>query len=69
MRSLHDVHEMDAYTAGHVCLSARFNRWTNLYEIRYGRYAIDDNRQYQHGGPTNLRGGIDTSGTCNRAIQ
>jgi hypothetical protein len=25
MRSLHDVHEMNAYRADHVCLSTRFN--------------------------------------------
>jgi hypothetical protein len=44
MRSLQDVHEMDAYRGGHVCLSVRMiqleNRWTGLYEIWYGRYAI-----------------------------
>jgi hypothetical protein len=43
-RSLHDVHEMKAYWAGHVCLSVRMiqleNRWMDLDEILYGRYAI-----------------------------
>jgi hypothetical protein len=50
MRSLHDVHEMNAYGAGYVCLfvrpSARMiqlrNRWTDLDEIWYGRHAIGD---------------------------
>jgi hypothetical protein len=44
MRSLHDVHQMNAYMADHVCLSVRMiqleNRWTDLDEIWYGRYAI-----------------------------
>jgi hypothetical protein len=48
MRSLHDVHEMNAHRAGHVCLSFRLsarmiqleNSWTDLGEIWYGRYAI-----------------------------
>jgi hypothetical protein len=46
MHSLHDVHEMNAYRAGHVCLSVRMiqleNHWTDLDEIWYGRYAIGD---------------------------
>jgi hypothetical protein len=46
MRSLHDVHEMNAHRAGHVCLSVRMiqleNRWTDLDEIWYGYYAIGD---------------------------
>jgi hypothetical protein len=46
MRSLHDVYEMDAYRAGHVCLSVRMiqleNRWTDFDEILYGRYAIGE---------------------------
>jgi hypothetical protein len=37
MRSLRDVHEMKAHTAGHVCLSVRMiqldNRWTDLDKI------------------------------------
>jgi hypothetical protein len=44
MRSLHDMHEVNAYRAGYVCLSVRMiqlvNRWTHLGEIWYGRYAI-----------------------------
>jgi hypothetical protein len=39
MRSLHNVHEMNTYRAGHVCLSIRViqleNRWTDLDEILY----------------------------------
>jgi hypothetical protein len=50
MRSLQDVHEMNAYVAGHVCLSVRLSvsmvqlekTWTDLDEIWYGRYAIGD---------------------------
>jgi hypothetical protein len=46
MRSLHDAHEMNAYRAGHVCLSVRMiqldNRWTDVDEIWYGRYATGD---------------------------
>jgi hypothetical protein len=46
MRSLHDVHEMNEYRAGHVCLSVRMihleNHWMDLDEIWYGRYAIGD---------------------------
>jgi hypothetical protein len=34
MRSSHDVHEMNAYRADHVCLSVRMiqleNHWTGL---------------------------------------
>jgi hypothetical protein len=50
MRSLHDLHEMNARRAGHVCVSARLiqlkkNRWTDLDEIWYGRYAIGDYRE------------------------
>jgi hypothetical protein len=41
VRSLHDVHEMNAFWAGHVCLSVCLsipmiqleNRWTDLHEI------------------------------------
>jgi hypothetical protein len=48
MRSLHDLHEMNTYRAGHVCLSVRLsvhiiqleNLWTDVDEICYGRYAI-----------------------------
>jgi hypothetical protein len=44
MRSLHDVHKINSYRAGHVCLSVRMirqeNRLTDLDEIWYGRYAI-----------------------------
>jgi hypothetical protein len=48
MRSLHDVHEMNAYRTDHVCLSVRLsvriiqlhNRWSNLDDICYGRNAI-----------------------------
>jgi hypothetical protein len=44
MRSLHDVHEMNAHRSGH--LSVRMiqleNRWTDLDEIWYGRYATGD---------------------------
>jgi hypothetical protein len=43
IRSLHDVHELNAYRPGLVCLSVRTikleNRWTDLDEIWYGRYA------------------------------
>jgi hypothetical protein len=46
MRSLHDVHEMNAYRASHVCLSVRIiileNCWTDLNKIWYGRYVIWD---------------------------
>jgi hypothetical protein len=46
MRSLHDVRDMDAYRADHVCLSIRMiqlkNHWTDLDEIWYGRYTIGD---------------------------
>jgi hypothetical protein len=46
MRSLHNVYNMNAYRAGHVCLSVRMiqqeNRWTDLDEIWYGRCAIGD---------------------------
>jgi hypothetical protein len=46
MRSLHNVHEMNAYRVGHVCLSIRMiqleNHWMDLDEIWYGRYAIGD---------------------------
>jgi hypothetical protein len=46
LRSLHDVHEMNAKRAGNVCLSVRMiqleNRWTDLDEICYGRYATGD---------------------------
>jgi hypothetical protein len=45
MCSLHDVHEMNAYSlVMFVCVSVRMiqleNRWTDLDEIWYGRYAI-----------------------------
>jgi hypothetical protein len=44
MRSLHDVHEMNAYRADHVRLSVRMiqleNRCTDLDEICQGRYAV-----------------------------
>jgi hypothetical protein len=40
MRSLHDVHEMNAYRAEHLSLSVRMiqfeNRSTDLNEIWYG---------------------------------
>jgi hypothetical protein len=47
MRSLHDVHEMYAYRADHVylyvcpsvCMIKLENRWMDLDEIWYGRYA------------------------------
>jgi hypothetical protein len=50
MRYSHDVLEMNAYRAGHVCLSVcpsvrmiqLENRWTDLDEIWYGRYATED---------------------------
>jgi hypothetical protein len=46
MRPLHDVHETNAYRAGHVCPSVRMikldNPWTDLNEIWYGRYATGD---------------------------
>jgi hypothetical protein len=50
MRSLHNVHGMNAYRAGHVCLFVRpsvrmvqlENSWTDLDEIWYGDYAIGD---------------------------
>jgi hypothetical protein len=47
MRSLHDVHEMVAYRASHICLSVfrmvqLENRWTDSDEIWYGLYAIGD---------------------------
>jgi hypothetical protein len=45
--SLHDVHETDAYSADHVCLSVRMiqyeNRWPDLDEIWHVRYAISVN--------------------------
>jgi hypothetical protein len=44
MRSLHDAHEINAYRADYVCLPVRMihleNRWADLEEIWYGRYAI-----------------------------
>jgi hypothetical protein len=44
MRSLHNVHEMNANRADHVCLSVRMiqldNLWTDLDEIWNGYYAI-----------------------------
>jgi hypothetical protein len=44
MRSLQDVYKIKAYRADHVCLSVRMveleNRFTDLGEIWYGRYAI-----------------------------
>jgi hypothetical protein len=43
MRSLHDVHEMNAYKADCACLSVRMikleNRWMYLDEILYVRCA------------------------------
>jgi hypothetical protein len=46
MRSLHDMHEMNAFWAGQVCLSVHMiqleHRWTELDEIWYGRYATGD---------------------------
>jgi hypothetical protein len=46
MHSLHDVHEMNTYRAGHVCLSVRMiqleNYWFNLDEIWCGCYATGD---------------------------
>jgi hypothetical protein len=46
MHSLNDVHEMNAYRTGHVCLSICMiqlkNHWTELDGIRYRRYAIGD---------------------------
>jgi hypothetical protein len=43
---LHDVHEMNAHKADHFYLSVRIiqldNRWTDLDEIWYGRFAIRD---------------------------
>jgi hypothetical protein len=45
-RSLHTVHEMNTYRTGHVCLHVRMiqleNRWTDLDDIWYERYAIED---------------------------
>jgi hypothetical protein len=45
-RCLRDVHEIIAYRAGDICVSVRMiqleNRWANLDEIWYGRYAIGD---------------------------
>jgi hypothetical protein len=80
MCSLHNVHEMNTYMAGHACLSICMiqleNRWMDLEEIWYGHYAIGDypkivlyNFLQSVSGQTNLRGGTDTSATCNRAIQ
>jgi hypothetical protein len=44
IRSLHNVHEINTHRAGNVCLSVRMiqleNRWTDLDENWYGRYAI-----------------------------
>jgi hypothetical protein len=48
MRSLHEVHEISAYSAGLVCPSVRqsvrmielYNSWSDLDEISYGLYAI-----------------------------
>jgi hypothetical protein len=44
MCSLHDVHEMNAFRTDHVSSFVRMiqvvNRWTDLDEIWYGRYAI-----------------------------
>jgi hypothetical protein len=49
MRSLHGVNEFNAERTGHVCLSVPMiqldNRWMDLDEIRYGRYAIGDYRK------------------------
>jgi hypothetical protein len=46
VRSLNDVHKMDANRAGHVCLSVRMieleNRVTDLDEIWYGSCAIGE---------------------------
>jgi hypothetical protein len=46
MHSLHDLHEVKAYRAGHVCLFVCMiqleNRWMDLDEIWYGHYAIGD---------------------------
>jgi hypothetical protein len=39
MLYLHEVHEMNAYRAGSVCLSVG-TCWTDLTDIWYGRYAI-----------------------------
>jgi hypothetical protein len=44
MRPFHDVHEMNAYRAGHVCLPVgmiQFKKcWTDFDEISYRRYAF-----------------------------
>jgi hypothetical protein len=46
MRSLHDVHEINAFWDRHVCLSVIMiqieNHWTDLDKIWYERYAIAD---------------------------
>jgi hypothetical protein len=46
MHSLQDVHEMNAYRAGHVDLSVHMiqleNCWMDLDEIWYGSYTIGD---------------------------
>jgi hypothetical protein len=43
---LHNVHEINAYRAGHVCLSVHMiqlkNRWMDLDKISYGHYATGD---------------------------
>jgi hypothetical protein len=53
MSSLHEVHGINAYTAGHVCLSVRpyirmiqlENHWTYLDKIWYGVCAIGEYRK------------------------
>jgi hypothetical protein len=54
------MHEMNAYRAGHVCLSVRLsvrlsirmiqfeNHWTDLDELWYGRYVIGDYPKIVH---------------------
>jgi hypothetical protein len=53
MHSLHSLHEINTYRAGHVCLYVRpsgcvsaflqlENYWTDFYGIWYGHYAIED---------------------------
>jgi hypothetical protein len=42
VHSLHNVHEMNAYRAGQVCVSVHMIQQTDLDEIWYGRYAIGE---------------------------
>jgi hypothetical protein len=79
MRSLHDVYEMNAYRADHVCLSAWLNLRTDSDKISYGRYDIGVRPRIilfsslQSVIPTwqtnKFVRWIDTSATCIRAIQ